>query len=193
MAGDDTTAVEYFKVTEEPLPLNTELHRFGMLTNPFDQVGIGAVERALRRGADHLGTLMDVDLLIAARLGGPITSPLGKYVLEVIFERARAANFSNLPSRLHTVHVFRTRAAADAFLAQYRNGAGAIYTCRVEGQTFDTHMDWINAGFDRGHMEEALSGVQQRATSYWTAETPDPAVYPETLVNGRVVLASGPL
>src|SRR5579859_4681020 len=95
-SGGHQHQVEYFKVVEQPLPLGTELQKFGMLLDPIDGVGIQVVDRAIRRGVDHLETVMDADRMMAARSHERWS--LSKHLLEVIFERVRRADFGGRPS-----------------------------------------------------------------------------------------------
>jgi hypothetical protein len=120
---------------------------------------------------------------------------LGKHVIEVVLEGERVATHPEQPSRLGAVHLFRSLAAAEAFIHGYRGGSGWLYSCEVleESNSFDTHMDWVNERLHRfptvDQLADDLKRLHERARSYWDGIPPEQALYPERIVQGRVQIA----
>jgi hypothetical protein len=52
-------------------------------------------------------------------------------------------------------------------------------------------MDWVNPGVALIEpLAPQIEAMRSRARSYWRAEVPQSALYPEALVAGRVVISS---
>jgi hypothetical protein len=186
-ASPAPASVGYFKVSDRPLEPGTVLRGY----DP-DPGYLHMVRRALANGLPQLETLLHADWLDAVRAGQPGRPALTLSLIEVLFELERAAHFPARPPRLGSVHLFRSPAAAGAFARRYRRGPVYLYRCAVEdGAPFDTYMDWVNQPFDiMADLAQQLEAQGQRARDYWCAARPPGALYPETLVRGRVVVVA---
>lgn len=147
------------------------------------------VEQALRNGKAFLETLLQADVLVAAKTN--TQAILTNFVIEAVFEEVRRSEFAARPSRLGSVHTFRTFDAAKGFNVGFRTGSGRIYEVQVdEGTPFGTFMDWLNPGIRfREPISPQIEDMRERARSYWRGDAPSTPEYPEAIVAGKVLIA----
>lgn len=146
------------------------------------------VRQAIDNGIPFLETLLQADVMTSAKTRTGVVLP--SFLIEVIFEKVRAEDFPERPSRVGSVHLFRDVEAARRFNTQFRAGRAGIYEVRREaGDMFASFMDWVTPGIElQVPVTEQLDQMRARARGYWRGDASTPADYPEALVTGRVVI-----
>jgi hypothetical protein len=131
--------VVYFKVLPLELPVGAELGSYAPDTGYLHMV-----RRARANGTPFLETLLHADWMDASRgridEAGARENRLTVSLIEDVFESVREREFADRPSRLGTVHVFKTLPAAHEFARTYRPTVSCwIVDLEVEtGPSFET-------------------------------------------------------
>ena len=176
-------AAPLFHVSAQALAVGQRLRSYTISTDYAALIRLAG--EALNGGPEAIRRLLTSDAF--ARLHGQGGYQVEMVHLEAVFERVRARNAPQLPSRLEAVYVWRTLALARQFRAAYRPD-GIIHRCAlVTGTAIERDGALVAAGIDLTRpLVEELAQVERRAARYWRAR--EPMLLPEMLVRGTVVV-----